>query len=65
MATTVVNPAPNGGSGNGMGFLVGIIVLIVFAVIFFVYGIPYIQQGFGGTQVNVPDTIEVNVNQPK
>lgn len=62
MATTVVNPAPNGGSSNnGAGFLLGVIVLIIFAVLFFIYVVPYIQQGFGGTQVNVPDTIDVNV----
>ena len=70
MATTIVNPAPSndGSSGNnGMGFLLGAIVLIVFAVLFFVYGLPLLQglSGNGGTQVNIPDSIDVNVNQPK
>lgn len=68
MATTVVNPAPNNGSSgnNGAGFLLGVIILVIFAVLFFVYAIPYIQQGLGGgTQVNIPDTIDVNVNQGK
>lgn len=70
MATTIINPTPSneGSSGNnGMGFLLGAIVLIVFAVLFFVYGLPYLQglTGSGGVQVNVPKSIDVNVNQPK
>lgn len=65
MATTVVNPAPsNGSSNNGMGFLLGAIALIVFVVLFFVYVLPYIQNGMsGGVNVNVPKEIDVNVNQ--
>jgi hypothetical protein len=64
MATTVVNPAPN---NNGMGFLIGIIILIIFGVLFFIYGLPYIQglSSNGGVQVNVPKSIDVNVNQTK
>ncbi|HUD05121.1 MAG TPA: hypothetical protein VMR59_03985 [Patescibacteria group bacterium] len=69
MATTIINPAPsnNSSNNNGMGFLIGAIVLIVFAVLFFVYALPYIRglSGSGGIQVNVPKSINVNVQQTK
>ena len=69
MATTIVNPAPsnNSSNNNGMGFLIGAIVLIVFVVLFFVYALPYIR-GFsrsGEVQVNIPKSINVNVQQSK
>lgn len=67
MATTIINPAPNNNNNNGMGFLVGAIVLIIFAILFFVYALPYIRgsSGNGGVQVNVPESIDVNVQQSK
>lgn len=67
MATTIVNPpSGNDSSGNGLGFLLGIIALAVFVIIFIVYLLPIIQNGIGGgTQVNVPKDINVNVEQKK
>jgi len=68
MATTIVNPAPNNNSSdnNGMGFLLGIIVLIVFVILFFVYALPYIRGlTSGGIQINVPESIDVKVQQSK
>lgn len=69
MATTIINPAASNteSEGSGVGFLVGIIVLAVLAVIFFVYGLPLLQGAAGNdtTEVNVPKSIDVNVNQPK
>lgn len=65
---TVVNTAPAQKSGgNGSGFLLGVIVLIVFVVLFLVYGLPYVRNltGGSGVQVNIPDKIDVNVNQSK
>lgn len=63
MATIVNNPAPNN-SDSGMGFLLGIIILVVIGVVFYIYGLPYIQQGMsGGVQINVPKDINVNVKQ--
>lgn len=65
MATIVNNPAPNN-SNSGMGFLIGVIVLIVFGVLFFIYGLPYLQQlTSSGVQVNVPKDINVNIQQEK
>lgn len=72
MPTTIINPAPNNSSNNdsGMGFLLGIVVLIVFVILFIVYGLPLIRQGFGGlgnggVQINLPETVDVNVQQAK
>ena len=65
---TVVNTPPAQKSGdNGMGFLLGIIVLIVVVVLFLVYGLPYVRNltGGNGVQINVPKSIDVNVNQSK
>lgn len=65
MATIVNNPAPND-SGGGMGFLLGVIILVAVGVLFFIYGLPYLQQlTSGGVQVNVPKDINVTVQQQK
>lgn len=64
MATIVNNPPANQtteGSGNGMGFLLGAILLIVFLAVLFIYILPAIGQGFGGTSVNVPSDLNVNL----
>jgi LPXTG-motif cell wall-anchored protein len=69
MATTVVNSTPaTGSSDNGTGFLLGVILLIAFVVLVLYFGLPYIQRGIGtgaGTQVNVPDHMNVNVKSSK
>ena len=59
--TTVVTPQS---SDSSSGLLMGIVFLaiIVFVVLFF--GGPIVRNFRGtGTQVNVPDKIDVNVNQ--
>lgn len=66
MATTIINPPTNSNDsgGNGMGFLLGVIILVVFAVLFFVYALPYLRGlTSGGVQVNLPDKVDVNVQQ--
>ena len=68
MATTVITPASNNNSSNNnwVGFLIGGIVLIVLAVLFFIYVLPSIRGLSGETvQVNVPKSIDVNVQQSK
>lgn len=72
MATTIINPAPanNSTTDNGMGFLLGIILIIAFGFLFFFYGFPLIKQGLsglgsGGVQINLPKTVDVNVQQAK
>lgn len=63
--TTVINtPQPANDQNNGIGIIVGFVVLIVFGLLFFVYGLPALRNiRLGGTEVNIPDKIDVNVNQ--
>ena len=63
MATIVNNPPANtsDSSGGGMGFLLGVIILVLFVLALIYMGLPYLRSGFGGTQVNVPDKVDVNV----
>lgn len=66
MATTIINPPTNSGSSSdsGMGFLLGILILVVFAVLFFIYLFPYLKGlTSSGVQINLPDKIDVNVQQ--
>ncbi len=64
MATIVNNPAPSDNSGGPMGMIVGLIALMVIAYLFFVYGLPAVRQmRSGGTQINVPSEIDVNINK--
>jgi hypothetical protein len=69
MATTIINPAPNANTsnGSGIGFLLGAIVLVVFIALFFIYALPFIRglNGSGGIQVNLPKSVNVNVQQSK
>jgi len=65
--TTIINtPQPAGDSSGGMGMIIGLVVLVVFGFLFFVYGLPAIRQmKLGSPQINIPSTIDVNVNQAK
>lgn len=64
--TTIVNsPAPKNDSG-GSSFLIGIIILVGFVLILLYYGVPVLKNmGTQVPQVNIPDKINVNVNQSK
>lgn len=62
MATIVNNP-PADNSGGLMGTIVVLVVLIVLGYLGFIYGLPAFKQMQGGTQINVPDKIDVNINQ--
>lgn len=63
MTTVVNNPQPSGDSG--MGFLLGIIVLIAFvSFVIWRWGLPAMRSAQnGGVQINVPESIDVNVNK--
>ena len=72
MATVVNNPGTSTDGGSGSGFLIGVILLIIFAVIVLFYGLPYLTNSVGGgagagtgaaPQVQVPEKVDVNVNQ--
>lgn len=69
MAVVVNNPSESDRSG-GMGFFLGILLLVVVVFLFFMYGLPALNQVArnstgGGTQINVPDKINVDVQNPQ
>lgn len=65
---TIINTPPSGSpenSGNVLGNLVAVLTLLILGVLFFVYGLPALRSAAGGgTNVNVPDQIDVNLNTP-
>jgi len=64
MTTIVNNPPVQKESGGNMGLLIGLIVLLVMAYLFFMYGLPAIQNMKVGTpQITIPSQIDVNINQ--
>jgi hypothetical protein len=63
MTQPVIVNTPSDNGGGGYGFLLGVIVLIVFVLVFVFYGIPYVRRTVSPPQINVPDQIDVNVNQ--
>ncbi len=63
MTTVVNNPASSNDGGNSMGFLLGAIILVLFGALFFFYGLPYLRGSNQGPQIEVPSTIDVNVNE--
>ena len=70
--TVINNAAPASDSNSGMGFLMGVILFIAFIFFLFYFGLPIVRNSFGGgvgtgsgTQINVPDKMDVNVKQTK
>lgn len=59
---TVVNNPPSENSSNGMGMMVMVLVLVLLGAAFYMYGLPVLKN-MGGTQIVVPDKIDVNINQ--
>ena len=66
MATIINNPDSGDKGGGGLGMIIGAIVLVLVIVLFFVYGLPAMRNSGDstGTDVNVPDQIDVNVDTP-
>jgi hypothetical protein len=62
MATIVNAPPSETTSNSALGLVLAMIILLVLAILFFVYGLPYFRNT-SGTQINVPDKLDVNVNQ--
>ena len=66
MATIINNPNSDGeANGSGMGMVFGIIIAIAIIILFVVYGVPALQNNgndSAGTQVNVPESVDVNLN---
>lgn len=64
MATIVNTPAAQGESSSGMGFLAGMIALILFVVFLMYVVVPMLSNATRSPQIQVPDKVDVNVNQP-
>jgi hypothetical protein len=63
MPVVVNNPQP--AESNNSNFLIGIVLLVVLALLFVFYVLPRMgNTGLGGSQVNVPGKIDVNVQTP-
>lgn len=67
MATIINTPAQSTDdtSGGAFGFLMGIVLLLVIAAFLYYFG-PALARSLnlGGTNVNIPDRVDVNVNTP-
>ena len=65
MATIVNNPPAQDNSSGPMSMIIILVVLLVLGYLAFVYGLPALRQMQGGTNINVqiPDKVDVNVNQ--
>jgi hypothetical protein len=70
MATVINNP-PADQSGGPIGIIIVLIVLLVVGYLGFVYGLPAIQRmqapqiNVTAPEINVPDQINVNVQEAK
>ncbi len=61
---TIVTPQTTGNDSSGLlNFVLALFVVLVMLYMFFVYALPAFQQ-MGAPQINVPDKIDVNVQQP-
>lgn len=53
---------------SGAGWIVPTLLLLLAIFLFFYYGLPALRgaanQGAGGATINVPEQVDVNVNQP-
>ena len=64
MTTVVNNPPQTNTSGNFVNIILGISLMLVIGYLLVTYGIPALRQmQLGGPQINVPSTIDVNINQ--
>jgi hypothetical protein len=68
MAHTIINNPDTGhDSGGGAGIFLGVILAIILIALFFIYALPaLLDRGGGGTDtnINVPERVEVDVNNP-
>lgn len=62
---TVVNTPQKEDSGSMMGMIILLLVILAIGAAFFYYGLPMLNRATQPQtpQINVPDQIDVNVNQ--
>ncbi len=65
MTTIVNNPPSSDNSGGPLTAIIVLVVLVVLGYLAYVYGLPAIRNMSGTPQINIPSTIDVNVNQTK
>ena len=68
--TTIVNTPASTNEGGGSGLLIGLLLIIGLGILFLYIGLPALRNmGSGGvnvpTQIVMPETVDVNVTQPK
>lgn len=53
-------------SNSSMGWVLGLVMVALLALALFYYGLPALRNAgnSGGTNINVPDKIDVNYNNP-
>lgn len=61
--TDVVHEHHTSDSSGGMGFLMGFIAIALFIYLLFAFGLPALRRGSASPQINVPEQVDVNVNQ--
>ena len=63
MATEVIHEHTGTGSDNGVGFVLGVVLLLAFILLmfYFIGNGAFRGLGFGGTNVQIPDKVNVNV----
>lgn len=60
---TIITPANNDGSSGILNVVLVLFVVLVMVYLFFAFGLPAFQQS-SAPQINVPDKVDVNVQQP-
>ncbi len=66
MATIVNTPASGNSDSGSTGILLGVLLIVAMVLLFYFFGLPLIRGGYSsGTQVNVPEKVNVNVQTPQ
>ena len=52
-------------SGSGVTLIVGLILAILLVWLLFSFGLPMLRTATTAPQVNVPDKVDVNINNPQ
>ena len=63
--TTIVNTPGNSTESSGSSGMVTALVVLVILVLLVIFGVPLLRRATAVPQVNVPDSIDVNVNTPQ
>lgn len=65
MVTVVNTPPASDNSSGPMSMIIGLVVLLIIGYLLLVFGLPAFRQSVRSStpQINVPDQIDVNVNQ--